>query len=790
MTPRLALPKLADLAAALPRLLRTIRCSLITKLAIASGAALMLFFFLWSSLNINAMKTLATEAAMSDMDRLGNTINLGLHYAMLTYAPDTIREIIKSISTQQGIISIRVYNKKGQIKYSNLLSEIDDTTDIKEEACYVCHRTSPPQVHIPRRERTRFFTDDSGHPCIGILRPIENEPSCISDSCHVHPADKKILGLLDITVSQASSEAMLAGYAERNFLAALGAAAGTFLVLFLCTHLLVNRPVRAMIRATRAIASGRGFTGLDLKQSDELGELGRAIDTMGREVFAKQYELVRQKNRYQDLFEHVPCTITVQDKNLRLLSYNQAFADEFHARPGEYCYKVYKGRDEPCVHCPVIRTFEDGLPHVTEEITVDRDGCRRTFFVSTSPMTDESGAVASVMEISLDISESKFLEEELERSRKKYQAIFSCIPSALFVLSPEDLTILECNARPETLYGYEPTELLGRPFLSLFDEPDVAPFEEAIRAQRHIDRVRHRRKDGTDFFAAVRTSSAAYPGAQVFLASVTDITSRLETEQQLIQASKMATLGEMSTSVAHELNQPMTVIQTIADLLVRRVRRGQCVDQDTLTEMAEGISRHIARATGIINHMREFGRKSDRNVAAVSLSAVIRRTFELFSQQLKVRNIEVTFDLPDDLPDVAGQANPLEQVFMNLLLNARDAVDERYGQQSVPGVKRIAIAAGRETVEGRQFVTASVADNGPGIAPEVLGRIFEPFFTTKEVGKGTGLGLSISYGIVKDYGGEIIADMPAGGGARFTIRLPVWPEAGGPPAGEAFPPRN
>ena len=245
----------------------------------------------------------------------------------------------------------------------------------------------------------------------------------------------------------------------------------------------------------------------------------------------------------------------------------------------------------------------------------------------------------------------------------------------------------------------------------------------------------------------------------------------------------------MSTSVAHELNQPMTVIQTIADLLVRRVRRGQCVDQDTLTEMAEGISRHIARATGIINHMREFGRKADRHVAAVSLGAVIRRTFELFSQQLKVRNIEVTFDLPDDLPDVSAQANPLEQVFMNLLLNARDAVDERYGQQSVPGVKRIAIAAGRETVDGKQFVTASVADNGPGIAPEVVGRIFEPFFTTKEVGKGTGLGLSISYGIVKDYGGDIVADAAPEGGARFTIRLPVWAEAGQSPPGEAFPPR-
>ena len=778
MKPRSLPLRLADLAQALPRLLRTIRCSLITKLAIVSGVALMFFFFLWSSLNINAMKTLTTEATMSDMNRLGNTINLGLHYAMLTYAPETIREIIKSIGTQQGILSIRVYNKKGQIKYSNQLSEIDEITDIKEEACYVCHRTAPPQVHLALRERTRFFTDESGHPCIGILRPIENEPSCVNDACHVHPGDKKILGLLDITVSQAANEATLASYTERNFLAALAVAGGTFLVLFLFTHLLVNRPVRTMIRATRAIAAGHTFRGVDLRQADEMGELGRAIDTMGREVLSKQAELVRQKNRYQDLFEHVPCTITVQDKNLRLISYNQAFADEFHVHPGQYCYKAYKGRDEPCTNCPVIRTFDDGLPHANEEITLDRDGCKRTFFVSTSPMTDESGKVTSVMEISLDISESKFLEEELERSRMKYQAIFSCIPTALFVLSLDDLTILECNSRPQTLYGYEPGELLGTPFLALFDEPDIGPFEAAIRAERPIDRVRHRRKNGQHFFAAVRVSTAAFPGSQVYLASVTDITNRLETEQQLIQASKMATLGEMSTSVAHELNQPMTVIQTISDLLVRKVRKGQCVDQATLAEMAEGIGRHIARATGIINHMREFGRKADRHVAAVDLGVVLHRTFELFSQQLKLRNITVAFDIPEGLPPVAAQANPLEQVFMNLLLNARDAVDECYGPNSRPGDKRIAIAAGLETSGDRQFVTASIADNGSGIAPELLGRIFEPFFTTKEVGKGTGLGLSISYGIIKDYGGDIVAAAGPEGGARFTIRLPVWQEPG------------
>jgi histidine kinase len=763
------LSRAAALAGALPRLWRTIRCSLITKLALVSGSALMIFFFLWSSLNINAMKTMSTDATMSDMDRLGNTINLGLRYAMLTYSPDSIREIIKNIATQPGILSIRVYNKKGQIKYSNLLAEIDETTDIKEEACFVCHRTEPPQTNLALRDRARFYTDESGHPCIGILRPIVNEPSCVNDPCHIHPGDKVILGLLDITVSMAANEAMLAHYTQRNFLAALVVAAATFLILFLFTHLLVNRPVRKMIKATRSIATGDTFLGVNVTQSDEMGELGHAIDSMGREVLSKQAELLRQKDRYRDLFEHVPCTITVQDKNLRLISYNQAFAEEFHVRPGEYCYKAYKGRSEPCAGCPVIRTFEDGQPHATEEITLDKEGSPRTFYVSTSPMTDESGAVNAVMEISLDISDSKFLEEELERSRKKYQAIFSCIPSALFVLDRSDLTILECNPRPRALYGYEPSELIGENFLKLFDEPDTAPFEAAIRDERPIDRVRHRRKSGPSFYVAIRVSTAEYPGCRVYLASVTDITSRLETEQQLIQASKLATLGEMSTSVAHELNQPLTVIQTISDFLLRKMRQGRPPDQAALTEMAEGIGRHIARATGIISHMREFGRKNGHALEPVDLGAVILRTFELFSQQLKVRNIEVTFDIAPDLPPVSAQANPLEQVFMNLLLNARDAVEERWGRAAKPGEKRITIAA---RLDG-EYVSATVADNGGGIAPHIIGRIFEPFFTTKEVGKGTGLGLSISYGIIKDYGGEIVADSTPGEGARFTIRLPV-----------------
>uniref|UniRef100_I2Q2J6 histidine kinase n=1 Tax=Desulfovibrio sp. U5L TaxID=596152 RepID=I2Q2J6_9BACT len=749
------------------RLLLQIRCSLITKLAIISGAALMFFFFLWSSLNIDAMEDLSMENTASDIDRLGTTIILGLHDSMLTYAPDATQEIIRNIGTQSAIKTIRVYNKRGEIKYSNQVHEIDGATDIKQEACYVCHRKEPPLVHLNTKERTRIFVDSNGQKCIGIISPIANDASCSGDPCHVHPPGKKILGLLDMVVSLEGAEANLARFTRVNFLMALGIATAIFLILFLCLHMLVHVPVRKMMRATRAIAAGGDFTGVDVRQSDEMGELGAAINSMGREVLSKQAELARQMRRYQDLFEHVPCIITVQDKNLRLVSYNQFFAGEFHAKPGEYCYKVYKGLDAPCPNCPVIRTFEDGLPHATEEITLDKDGCRRSFFVSTAPMTDAAGHVSTVMEMSLDITDSKFLEEELERSRQKYLAIFSCIPTALFVLDRESLAILECNAKAVETYGYSQSEFLGLGFLDLFFNQVRTGHERLIREEHAIDRARHRRKSGEVIYVSIRVSTAAYPGSQVYLASVTDITHRLETEQQLIQASKMATLGEMATSVAHELNQPMTVIQTIADYLLRKTRRDEPVPRELFQEMADGIGRHISRATRIINHMREFGRKSDLVTGPVDLGEVLTRTLELFSQQLKVRNIEVACDIGPDLPPVLAEANRLEQVFMNLLLNARDAIEERAASQPT-APKRVSLRVFAEA----DSVVAEIADTGPGIPTDIQDKVFEPFFTTKAVGKGTGLGLSISYGIIKDYGGTIEAVAAPGQGARFLVRLP------------------
>ncbi len=253
------------------------------------------------------------------------------------------------------------------------------------------------------------------------------------------------------------------------------------------------------------------------------------------------------------------------------------------------------------------------------------------------------------------------------------------------------------------------------------------------------------------------------------MVTTSDITERIETEQQLIQASKMATLGEMATGVAHELNQPLAVIKTASSYFMKKIKKKQPIKDDILFTMAAEIDSHVDRASKIINHMRQFGRKSVQKLDEIQLNDVLKSSFEIFSQQLKVRGIEVEWELEPDLPLVMADADRLEQVFINLLINARDAIEEKWEDQPQhPDQKKITL----RTRSNGGRICVEVQDTGKGIPASISEKIFEPFFTTKEVGKGTGLGLAISYRIVQDLGGNIRLASREGEGALFVITFP------------------
>jgi C4-dicarboxylate-specific signal transduction histidine kinase len=249
-----------------------------------------------------------------------------------------------------------------------------------------------------------------------------------------------------------------------------------------------------------------------------------------------------------------------------------------------------------------------------------------------------------------------------------------------------------------------------------------------------------------------------------------DITRRLKQEALLAQTGKMATLGEMATGVAHELNQPLNVIQVGTDFLTKMVRRGKKVSQDELFKVSRNISDQVERATNIVDHLREFGRKSDLRTHGVDLNEPVREVFTLLGQQLKLRGIKVNLQLERSLPEILADKNRLEQIFLNLITNARDAMEAK-GPEAI---KELRITTRKEG----NSVLATVSDTGIGVPEYNQKKIFDPFYTTKEAGKGTGLGLSITYNLVKDFRGDIDLESAPDVGTTFTITFPIHQEQG------------
>jgi histidine kinase len=232
------------------------------------------------------------------------------------------------------------------------------------------------------------------------------------------------------------------------------------------------------------------------------------------------------------------------------------------------------------------------------------------------------------------------------------------------------------------------------------------------------------------------------------------------TRAQLVQAEKLVSMGQLASGVAHELNQPLTAILALGEILLERDR-----PRETEREDVELIL-HAARRMGrIVSAVRTFGREMQLCLEPVDVRLPLEEALALMSEGLRTASVDVDIQSSPEIPKVLADADSLEQVFINLIANARDALEA-----SVPcNQRQLSIAID----SARNQVLVAVSDNGPGVSAEVVSRIFDPFFSTKPVGRGTGLGLSISHGIVEKHGGSLRYDRAANGGACFTVVLPA-----------------
>ena len=349
--------------------------------------------------------------------------------------------------------------------------------------------------------------------------------------------------------------------------------------------------------------------------------------------------------------------------------------------------------------------------------------------------------------------------DELERMREFSENILESLNDGLAVVNRDD-RIVRWNRRLEELYGIRHEHAVARRLDEIF-EPGFLEVLRAARRESPEGAAFYRvplvtRHDGARPLLVnvattpLRDSDGAIAGTIVV---IEDISARVQLEEQLQISEKMASIGLLAAGVAHEVNTPLTGISSFTQMLLQ----GADPDDPT-TKVLEKIERQTFRAAKIVNGLLNLARPAQTDSAAVDVNAVISDVLVLLEHQLRTGSIQVRKELSDTPLLVQGIEYKLQQVFLNLFLNARDAMP-RGGWLTI--VTRNGDAAAIE-----------IADTGSGIPPEQLSRIYDPFFTTKEIGKGTGLGLSITYGIVQEHGGTITCDSSLGQGTRFVLSLP------------------
>ena len=507
----------------------------------------------------------------------------------------------------------------------------------------------------------------------------------------------------------------------------------------------------------------------------------RADKVQGITVLARDVTALRKNEaRFTELFESLQEGIYIATPDGAILDVNPALVRMLGYDSKEDVLKrqvpeIFVDRAER----KIVKEQVENQPMIQgREITLIRkDGTSIVCLNTAAAVRDNSGRVVRYQGALMDITERREMERRLHQQQEFARRLVDNFPDLILVLdTTSHYTFVSPRCKEVLGYDVEDAQQMefgGRTHPE--DLPAVLSLYKDIIAGKQIYasleiRVRHKSGEWRRIRFNFSPLSDENGNIEGVVLSGRDVTDLKRLEEQLIQAEKLAAMGQMLAGVAHELNNPLTAILGVTELL--RERSG--ADESTKRQL-DLTHRQARRAARIVQNLLEFSRPASPQKKPLDLNNILERTLQLHEHSLRRNNIEVDFRLHAELPGVIGDANQLIQVFLNLITNAEQAIRE------VRDSGRIQIRAGCNA----NRLTITVQDDGVGIRPEALQRIFDPFYTTKRPGGGTGLGLSICMSIIREHGGNIEAETFPAGGSAFTIYLPV--ASGDPPASTTPP---
>jgi PAS domain S-box-containing protein len=491
------------------------------------------------------------------------------------------------------------------------------------------------------------------------------------------------------------------------------------------------------------------------------------VSALARDV-TEEHE---KEKRFTELFETLQEGVYICSPEGKLLDANAALV-----RMLGYSSKAELLAIEPGALNPeggqqpmLARGAEDRGGVRAREVTLRRkDGSTAAFADTSGAVWDTQGQIIRYQGTLADVTEQRAMEKALRQQEEFQRHLLESFPELILVIDLQEHYSF-VSSRIYDLLGRNPGDLLGKRVDELSDAPELAAVYREVRdGQKKLGtceyRLRHHEGDWRTMRAAASPLRDAGGRVSGVIVSVQDVTVEKKFEQQIIQSERLAAMGQMIGGFAHELNNPLTSILGMAELL----------QEDETTEPVRKqlglLQQQARRAADIVQNLMYFSRPPAAGRSLINLSELIHRTLDLQAYSLRKNNVTVDFLPKESVPWVSGDPHQLMQVFLNLILNAEQAMREVRDR----GTLRI-----RLEHDGNS-VTAAFQDDGPGIAPEVLPNIFDPFYTTRRPGRGTGLGLSVCRAILREHGGNIEAATGPGGGTVFTVTLPASsaPEAG------------
>jgi PAS domain S-box-containing protein len=495
--------------------------------------------------------------------------------------------------------------------------------------------------------------------------------------------------------------------------------------------------------------------------TDEKGDIVAVmeISTDISEVKWLQTELETQRQKVEQLFNMVPCYISVHDRNFNILQTNEMFKRDFGDREGQKCYRVYKGAEQVCRNCQVEETFRDGQVHSSEEVVVTKDGKEANVIVYTSPIRDEGGDIYAVMEMSTNITEVKRLQAELEAQRKKYEQLFNVVPCYISI-QDRDFTILQTNEMFKRDFGDREGQKCHQSYKGADQVCQNCPVEKTFQdGEVHSSEEVVITKDGEEanvivYAAPIRDESGRIDTVMEMSTNITEV-KKLQRELIL--------MGQTVASMAHTIKNLLMGLEGGIFVVSTALEQK---DDGLLMEGWDMVHRNVAKVSHMVKDLLYCAKEREHRFKKVDPAGIAREVYGLFEDKAKTDAIELRLEVEDGIPEAELDPDAVHNLLSNLISNAIDACKFDFSKQG----HWICLRASRQHPDR---VVYEVADNGKGIPAEWSTKVFDNFFSTKG-DKGTGLGLLVARKVVQQHHGEISFTSEPNEGTAFRVNLPMY----------------